>query len=272
MKTLQLTEGKGLQRGFTLVEFLVALVIGMLIVLAAVGSLFGTRSASLAGEDVSELQQSSARAFQLLKQQITQAGYVPIDVPNGNRGYFRINQTDSTNLDDEPVFFSVKGTEGGAGKSDTLKIGYAPAPDFFNDCLGRAADYDADPAASLNVRLITGEFSVDTAGNFRCKGSGGDGSSQPLISGVERFDVAYGVAGSAADPQIRRYVAADAVSEGAFNRVRTVRVCLQLVARSAANTAQRYIDCDGTKQTSADGRQRGVFVSVFALRNNLGAL
>ncbi|MFZ3121242.1 MAG: PilW family protein [Variovorax sp.] len=271
MKTAALS--RGVQRGFTLVEFLVALVIGMLIVLAAVASLFGTRSASLARDDVSELQQSSARAFQLLKQQITQAGYVPIDVPDGNRGYFRTNQTDQTNVDDEPVFFSIKGTEGGAGKSDTLKIGYAPAPDFFNDCLGRAAKYDAtNPAAALNVRLITGEFSVDSAGNLRCKGSGGNGSSYPLISGVERFDVAYGVAGSAADPQIRQYVAADAVGEGAFNKVRAIRVCLQLVARSGANTAQSYIDCDGTKQTSTDGRQRGVFVSVFALRNNLGAL
>ena len=263
---------KGVQHGFTLVEFLVALVIGMLIVLAAVASLFGTRSASLARDDVSELQQSSARAFQVLKQQITQAGYVPIDLPNGNRGYFRINPADITNVDDEPVFFSIKGTEGGMGKNDTLKLGYAPAPDFFSDCLGRAAKYDAtNPAASLNARLITGEFFVD-AGSLRCKGSGGNGSSQPLISGVERFDVAYGVGGSTADPQIRQYVAADAVGEGAFNRVRAIRVCLQLVARSGANTTQRYVDCDGTQQTSTDGKQRGVFVSVFALRNNLGAL
>jgi type IV pilus assembly protein PilW len=271
MKTAPLF--RGVQRGFTLVEFLVALVIGMLIVLAAVASLFGTRSASLARDDVSELQQSSARVFQVLKQQITQAGYVPIDVPNGNRGYFKINPTDITNVDDEPVIFSIKGTEGGAGKNDTLKIGYAPAPDFFSDCLGRAAKYDGtNPAASLNARLITGEFSVDSAGTLRCKGSGGTGSSQPLLSGVERFDVAYGVGGSIADPQIRQYVAADAVGAGAFNKVRAIRVCLQLIARSSSNVAQSYVDCDGTKQTSADGKQRGVFVSVFALRNNLGAL
>lgn len=263
---------RGARLGFTLVELLVALVIGMLVVLAAVASLLGTRSASLASEDVSELQQSSARAFHLLKQHITQAGYMPIDVLDGNRGYFRVNPSDLTNVAGEPVFFAVKGTEGGPAKSDTLKLGSAPSPDFFSDCLGRAVKYDVtNPIHVDNERLVTSEFYVES-GNLRCRGSGGNGTSQPIVSGVERFDVTYGVSGAVTESQIHQYVSATGVGAGEFNRVRAVRVCLQLVARSAANVSQRYVDCDGAQRTSTDGKQRGVFVSVFALRNNLGAL
>jgi len=256
--------------GFTLVEFLVALVIGMLIVLAATASLIGTRAASLASADVNELQQASAQAFQVLKQQITQAGYIPIDIAGGNRGYFNINAEKPTQVTGEPVFFAIKGSEGGVGKSDKLKIGYAPAPDYFSDCMGRAIKkYDsANILDSNNVRLITGEFSVD-AGKLRCEGNGGVGA-QPLIGGVERFDVSYGVSDAAADLQIRQYVDADKVVD--FKSVRAIRICLQLVASSHGNASQKYTDCDGVEKTSSDGKQRGVFVSIFALRNNLGAL
>ncbi len=65
--------------GFTLVEFLVALVVGMLIVLAAIAAMLGTRSTAMTGDDVNTLNQSSALAFRMLGQQIRQAGYIPID-------------------------------------------------------------------------------------------------------------------------------------------------------------------------------------------------
>lgn len=68
--------------GFTLVEFLVALVVGMLIVLAAIAAMLGTRSTAMTGDDVNTLNQSSALAFRMLGQQIRQAGYIPIIPPS----------------------------------------------------------------------------------------------------------------------------------------------------------------------------------------------
>ena len=263
------------QAGFTLVEFLVALIIGMLVVLAAIASMLGTRNTAMTSDDVNALHQSSALAFRLLGQQIRQAGYIPIDATEPLY-YFNANADRNTNLASEPAFFAIKGEESPGGSvHDRLKIGYAPNPDYFKDCLGQGAKnaagdvYDpAIPVAPDNVRVITSEFSVAN-GVLRCKGSGNT-APQPIIDGVERFDVAYGVGAAAGSEQVVRYVTADDVA--CFNRVRWVRVCLQLAGISSNNRSGGYTVCDGKSQASGDGRLRRVYTAVFALRNNLGAL
>jgi len=260
------------QTGLSLVEFLVSLLIGMLIVLVAVTSLFGTRSTSLASENVNELQQSAAHAFHLLRRHIAQAGFAPVDL-SGNRGYYDTNASTPTNVDGESEFFAVKGTEGGDGKNDTLKVGYAPSPDYFKDCLGQeVGPYNPlEPLSSTNVRLITSEFAVNADGKLTCRGNGAK-NTPPLVEGVERFDVMYGVAATATTNQIVKYEKASALNGAEYMKVRAVRVCLQLVGRTAGNPPQTYVDCDGKSQTLKDGKLRGVFASTFALRNNLGAL
>jgi len=259
------------QAGFTLVEFLVALVIGMLVVLAAIASMIGTRATSMTSDDVNALQQSSALAFKLLGQQIRQAGYIPIDDAGTPLYYFDFNTDKNTNLASAPVFFAVKGQEATGGSvNDRLTIGYAPSPDYFKDCNGQGADYDpANPANPAKERLITSEFYVSTSGTLLCAGSGGS-VAQPIVEGVERFDVTYGIGAAAGNEQVVRYVSATNVAT--FASVRTVRVCLQLVGNGRNNTSGSYTDCGGTEQTSSDGKLRRVYTAVFALRNNLGAL
>lgn len=263
------------QAGFTLVEFLVALIIGMLVVLAAVASMLGTRTTAMTGDDVNALNQSSALAFRLLGQQIRQAGYIPIDVAEPLY-YFNFNADKNTNLASEPVFFAIKGEEATRGSvNDKLKVGYAPSPDHFKDCLGQGPSstaanvYDpANPAASGNLRLITSEFSV-ADGVLKCKGSGSN-TPQPIVDGVERFDVMYGIGAEAGSERVVRYVTAASVAN--FNLVRTVRVCLQLAGSSRNNPGGGYTDCDGASKATSDGKLRRVYTAVFALRNNLGAL
>ncbi|MGJ7498945.1 PilW family protein [Variovorax sp. ZT5P49] len=261
------------QAGFTLVEFLVAMVIGMLVVLAAVVSMLGTRSTAMTGDDVNALHQSSALAFGMLGRQIRQAGYIPIDATEPLY-YFNVDR--DTNLRGEPAFFAIKGVESPSGSvNDKLKVGYAPNPDYFKDCLGQepgratGGEYDrTNPAAPGKVRLITSEFSV-VNGVLRCQGSA-NATPQPILDGVERFDVMYGVGAAAGSGQVVRYVTADDVAS--FNDVRTVRVCLQLAGTSRNNPGGSHTDCDGVPRTSSDGKLRRVYTAVFALRNNLGAL
>lgn len=239
--------------GFTLVEVLVALVIGMLVVLAAVASLLGTRRTALTGGDVDELHQASVLAFRVLGQQIRQAGYFPID-PSESSFYFDVGRP--TGLESDPVFFAIKGQEAQkASEQDSLRIGYAPNPDHQKDCIGQLA-------GGANVRLITNEFSVKD-GVLRCKGSG-SATAQPIVSGVERFDVQYGIGAGDAE-RVASYV--DAAAAGDFKQVRTVRVCLQLVGTSRGNPGGSHLDCDGSQQTSRDGRLRRSYTAVFALRN-----
>ncbi len=260
------------QAGFTLVEFLVALIIGMLVVLASVASMLGTRTTAMTGDDVNALNQSSALVFRLLGQQIRQAGYFPID-DTEPLYYFNFNADKDTNLASERSFFAIKGEEAkGREVNDKLKIGYAPSPDYFKDCLGQAAAtniYDpAKPTASGNLRVITSEFSV-VGGVLKCKGSG-NATQQPIVDGVERFDVMYGMGAEAGSERVVRYVTATDVAD--FNLVRTVRICLQLAGSTSNNPGGSYTDCDGTSKTTSDGKLRRVYTAVFTLRNNLGAL
>jgi type IV pilus assembly protein PilW len=113
------------------------------------------------------------------------------------------------------------------------------------------------------VRLITSEFSV-VNGTLRCKGSG-NGTPQPIIDGVERFDVMYGIGAAAEGDRVVRYVTATDVAS--FDQVRTVRVCLQLAGTSRSNPSGGYTDCSGSSQISRDGKLRRVYTAVFALRN-----
>lgn len=269
MNTLPSPFGRTREAGFTLVEFLVALIIGLLVLLAAVASLMGTRSTALTNNDVNALNQASILAFRVLGQQIRQAGYFPIE-PLSPGAYFDTTAGRDTKLTDEPSFFAIKGNEAAKDEvNDTLKVGYAPASDYFRDCLGQTAKsgstvYDpSDPANSANVRLITSEFAV-SEGVLRCTGSGGD-KAQPLVDGVERFDVRYGISATSEANQVVRYVSASTNLD--FAQVRTVRVCLQLVGASKSNPSGTHTDCDGKAQTSNDGRLRRAYTAVFALRN-----
>jgi type IV pilus assembly protein PilW len=263
------------QAGFTLVELLVAMIVGMLVVLASVASMLGTRSIAMTGDDVNALHQSSEFAFRLLGQQIRQAGYIPVD-PTGPLFYFDVNANRATNVGGDAAFFAIKGKEASdRSVNDSLKVGYAPNPNYFVDCLrqrpraDRNEKYNPDlPSDPGNVRLVTSEFSVE-GGVLRCLGSGSR-ASMPIVEGVERFDVMYGVGAVAGSDQVVRYVTANDVAS--FDLVRTVRICLQLSGSSRSNPHGKYTDCDGTEQASADGKLRRVYAAVFALRNNLGAL
>lgn len=261
--------------GFTLVEFLVALVIGLLIVLAAVASLFGTRATSLSSDNVASLEQAAAAAFQQMRSQIAQAGYAPIDLVHGNRGYFDTTGLRDTLLATAPAFFAVDGTEGGTGANDTVTVGFAPTVDGFADCLGQTARSSSGtaynktaPFSDNNVRLVTSRFEV-ADGNLHCLGSG-KAQSQPLIAGVERFNVRYGVETPASGSYGISYRDANAVTD--FSLVRNVILCLQLVAPNGGAPTQTYRDCDGVEQTAGDGRQRGVYRTTIALRNTKGLL
>ena len=62
------------QRGVSLIELLIGLVIGLLVVVAAMGSLVYTRASSLLIGDSTRLQQEAATAFRIIGGVARQAG------------------------------------------------------------------------------------------------------------------------------------------------------------------------------------------------------
>ena len=62
------------QRGLSLVELLVGLLLGMLIIAVALGALMASRAVSGTVSDASQLQQQASHIFRVMGRQIRQAG------------------------------------------------------------------------------------------------------------------------------------------------------------------------------------------------------
>jgi len=251
------------QRGLSLIELLIGIAIGLLVMLAAVGSLVYTRVSSTAVGDSSRLQQDASTAFRIIGHHIRQGGARRIEaVATG------------TNVEFNGAFFGfgnaavgsivVTGADGAADAPDTLQISndrgspapVAPAvdpwPNMNRDCLG---------APSLLANNVTNTFSV-VAGNLFCVGSGAAAGAN-LVQGVEDLQVWFGARNTINDQLIYQASPVPALNQ----QIETVMVCLRLAGEGTGNPGVNSIGCLPGQNIANDGRIRRVFFRVFNIRN-----
>lgn len=238
------------QRGTMLLEMLTGLLIGLMVTLAALGTLAFLQSSSAMQGEAFRLQQRVDIAMQAIGQQLRQAGAIELQTArNGAAVRF------SSAFDGE----AVRGEDGARGASDTLMISYQDRGDA-RDCLGNRPD-----AAQTGIR-VDSRFSVATS-MLRCLGAHRATGNQTIVDRVEDFQVAYGLrTATASGPQFQ-FVDAAAVGTD-WSEVRAVRVCLQIASernlQMPAADAQR--DCQG-RALGADGYMRRVAWATFSLRS-----
>jgi type IV pilus assembly protein PilW len=243
----------GSARGFTLLELLIAVLIGS-IVIAVVGSLFLANSNTFrAVDDAARLQENGRFALQAISRSVRQAGFIPADVAQLITG----PQDDAypTGLAGIANARIVAGTDGVGAQagSDTLTVAFRGAADGqIVDCAGRPhviAPVALGRAASTLPGPITNRFYVaaNTAGGFSlwCDVAEDGGVAVPyeLITGVESFQVLYAVdvvtPSPTGGPGARDYAAdyvtsANNLTGTNFNNVLGVQVAL--VLRGAEST------------------------------------
>lgn len=245
------------QAGVSLIELLIGITIGLMVVVAAVGSLVYTRTSSTTVGDSTRLQQDAANAFRILGHQIRQGGARRVVNPlpgsanvEFNSLYlgFGINANTASTV-------VLRGTDGAAGAPDTLDVSHDTDPILQStDCLG-------EPSAAANN--VTSAFSVNN-GELRCDGSGPSGVF-PILQGVEDFQVTYGFR-TGDDLQYRTATAITLVNPPPWDQVETVQVCLRLAGELSNVPAAAITGCSG-ENVPADGRIRRVFLRVFNIRN-----
>lgn len=257
------------QRGFTLVELMVSLTIG-LILLAGVGQVFtSNKQANLYNESLSELQDNGNFAIQFVTTQLANAGRVPNPQLFNRAGQ---DPSDWSTIEAQvypATNLPVSGTEGGSS-SDSLIINIAYPNTIATtptNCAGALV-----PAASASFTLgnnygITNTLTIATGASGRpalfCNGV-------EIIEGVENMQVEYGV-DTDADRMVDRYYKINAVPAANVRDILTVRVALMVatvkVARSA-QTATTTKDLAGTTVTLPnDKRLRQVYTSTVRLHN-----
>lgn len=266
------------QAGFSLVELMIAITLG-LIVLLAVGSIYiGSRQTYRVQEDNARIQESGRYALEVLGRSIRQAG------ANAEMNFNKSATALQCNV---PGVCDAIGGVNGVAVPDTLTVQFYAGSEELDpgsglwmarDCTGRQAALGA---------VVDNTFDITGVTNLRCTArlNGVLPLAATLVENVEDLQVVYGiddtdVSGSPNYRSADLYVVAPTAAQ--LPSVVTARVCVQI--RSANNgltsSPQRYLNCAGALgvDTSATGfttagdlRLHRSFVATYNLRNRVAA-
>lgn len=165
------------QHGVSLIELLVGITIGLLVVVAALGTLSFTQVSSTTVNDTVRLQQKATSAFRTMGFQARQAGGIEVVLHPTAPGVTLSESWTGVG----GTLAAVGGVDGGPGVPDSLSFSFEDNG-ITRDCLGNL------PVATAGDRVDTA-FSV-VGGRLICTDS--NGVAQALIDGVEDFQVSYG--------------------------------------------------------------------------------
>jgi type IV pilus assembly protein PilW len=199
--------------GRSLLELMIALVIGFIILAAVMLTSVGNGSSSRRQDSMVTLNEDAQIATNILSNHLRMAGYSRFTSPPlpglglSNRNYAGppVRGCDG-GMNDVGVQLKDIGCTGGAGP-DAFMVGYeantsstfptATNPGVPTDCLGASLPgmTPSDDPNAGPYYLVENVFYVDSASNsLMCSGSGNPGQPQPLIGNVVDMQVTYGVA------------------------------------------------------------------------------
>ena len=200
-------------RGFTLVELLVAVTIGLLLTVLISQVFVSSKRAYATTDDLSRMQENMRYTHDLLGRTIRMASYMsaPSSVAVSYDGM--IGQFDA------PTSAAVDGADGGGTAPDTLTLRYQGTDDGATyDCLGNTVPAGIVASSHFTVETVNGQRA------FVCRNTlNGSGPPTVLVTDVDNMQVLYGEeAGSTWNAD--RYIRRDQVVD--INRIISVRVAL----------------------------------------------
>ncbi|MBA2408606.1 MAG: PilW family protein [Gammaproteobacteria bacterium] len=265
------------QHGFTLVEMMIGMVLGLLLLAGVINIFLGGRQSYQLQEGFSRLQENGRFAMDVFGVNMRHAGFKPnalgVDDFTFSASATAIAPTVATF---GTAFQVVTGTDNNAASADIIRDGTdtlsfrfrstgtgVPAP--LADCLG------ATPSAGT---LVINTLYVRTPENeLHCRDV--TGPPQPMLDGVEGMQVLYGVDtdGDFNRTANRYSTAATVTASGDWARIVSVRVALLLsTVEGVTNTPDTttYILLNNTAVGPFNDRlRRHVFTTTIALRNLL---
>jgi len=272
------------QRGMSLIELMISLVIGLVVVGAVLISIIGSSKSGKFESAYAQMNEDAQIGLSILSRDIQMAGYseptalvntgtvpAPVYVLNFGNLAAAIFGCDTDFA--SPVAANVACGTGAnaaiemsyqADTQSTVATGGVPS-----DCLGSAIA--AGPPYIVKNRYY---ISAGNSGRPELYCAGVGGSGQPLIENVDSMSILYGVQVAAAPRQVVRYVSATAIAgigPAEWNNVVSVRICL--IVRSAlpvlndgGEDTTKYQDCAGASQTSNDRYIRRAYFTTSTVR------
>lgn len=294
MTTQMLISPRSYQSGLTLIELLVAMVLGLLIALAASAALLVSRQGFFAVDAASQLRDNARYAQDVIQRLGVQAGYKNIFFMKGGAGtasgidpnppphVFGVNNANrtSTTTWDAGTAWGVND----AGKNSDILVLRAQTSTYTEtsttpdgtmiDCMGIAPTAIPTSQDDRFVSILHVRTSSDGEPSLVCSRSATGAAPydvQPLVQGVENFQVLYGVdnvtpntaPGGTTDSVPDRYLRADQLTVSGndvatyenWRRVRSLRIGMVLRSKpgSAVDTASQTFYPLGTSKGSSGG-------------------
>jgi len=282
-------------QGFSLVELMISLVIGMVVVGAIFAAYLGAGFSSRNSQAMAQMTEDASVALKLLRSHLAMVGYSrAVGLESGgtlSRAYtgpsLRGCRGTFTNLgsgidaltcpgsptaatpDSVAVAFEVDGSTGVLG-SDGAPL----------DCVGNGlTQIGTGPGAYYlsysRFYLATPTGSTQTA--LYCRGPG-SATPQALVENVIDLRLSYGLAASPVPLENRRvayYTDASSLTADDFNRVMAVKVCV--IVASVAEVMDEvtpYKPCNpfGSVVTPSDKRMYRAFTNTIVMHNRMGVL
>jgi type IV pilus assembly protein PilW len=291
------------QSGFSLVELLIAMAIGLVMLGAILSIYMGTTVAGRQSDTVSRMGEDAAIALETMARHIRMAGYSkPILMAARNSA--TVEGQMAQIADSNFTGAGLKGCDGGFSSTnddwgslactdsdtqpDDIAVRYegdsfnteAAGGNSASDCLsqGVASTTNSAITGSAQYALVESRFFVSDNKELSCAGNGNAAlTAQPLVSGVEFMRVRYGLASDNTEGQVIRFATASEINaltgnaDQKWGRVIAVRICLQMVSPSEdQGKAVPYYNCDGTLITPRDKYLHRTFSTTVSVRNRAG--
>ena len=298
--SLRATHRLATQKGLTLVELLVAMTLGLLVVLAASAALLVSRQGFFAVDAASQLRDNARYAQDTVQRVGVQAGFKNIFFMRGSNAasgldpnppppVFGINNAKRSSSDAWDESSSWAATD--AGKNSdilVLRAQTSTASEISTvsdgtiiDCLGLAPAAVPTDQNDGVISILHVQASSDGEPSLMCTRDAGSGfEAQPLVQGVESFQVLYGVDNvvpttaptGATDSVPERYLRADQLKVAGndvatyanWRRVRSLRIGMVLRSQpgSAVDTASQTFYPLGTSVGSSGGAVGSAFANA----------
>jgi type IV pilus assembly protein PilW len=245
-------------RGFTLIELMISMTLGLVLLLIIGTAFVSSRQAFREQEDNARIQESGRFALEIIGRSIKQAGHVEIPFAG-----FKVAFEGT----------AINGTNGAANVADTVTVQYEGAPGD-QDCEGTGVN-------AGTIATIQNYFNIDAAkAELQCQGTQAIAPNVPAVPGappfgatlvenVEDLQILYGI-DTTGDQSVDQYVAVPVD----WSEVIAARVCV-LVRSEKTNIVSpgNYLNCNGDSVViPADRRLRRTFTATFNLRNRINIL
>lgn len=282
---MRLTMSRRALRGFTLVELMVAMAIGLVVLAAMYAGYVGSSRTTGVGRALAQVTEDASAAMGILRSHVTAAAYsAPVGGPAGAGTGFTYNaSTDNwirgCDADFADLTQPIESLACGASGSDALAVAYEA--NQFNSITKTVGGVKTPLDCLGNTLALTGGTYYLSYSRFYISGDAlfctgpGNANGQALVENVADMQITYGVAAAGTHVADTYKTASQVTADGSWPRVVSVRVCL--IVRSADEVLDAPADYQGcnpfanpTTPAAGDRHMYRAFTSTFVIQNRRG--